>query len=279
MEQYSLQDLLFDFYKISGIEIAIIDRQLHAVAECRPPNETFCTSIHKSSKCLKLCLQSDSNGFREVERSRKTYVYTCPFGFLEAIVPILFEKDEIKGYLFFSFGLNTKELPEISPVERALLQDGTLGRKQLETDLQSAVRAPLEQVSAYLRVMEVIAEYISRHHLLSDENQSLGERICRYVDRNLNRKITLAELSHSLHCSTVTLTEHFRRSYGMSIMQYVLQKRIELAKRMLLESDLPAYEIAVRCGFSDAEYFSRCFKEEVGEPPALWRKIKKASLR
>lgn len=278
MEPYSLQDLLFDFYKISGIEIAIIDRQLHAVAECRPPHETFCTSIHKSSKCLKQCLQSDSRGFLEVERSRKTYLYTCPFGFLEAIVPILLENDEIKGYLFFSFGLNAKAVQERSPVEHALLQDNTLGRKQLESDIQAAAKAPMEQVSSYLRIMEVIAEYISNHHLLSDENQSLGERICRYVDRNLNRKITLAELSHSLHCSTVTLTEHFRRSYGMSIMQYVLQKRIELAKRMLLESDLPVYEISVRCGFSDAEYFSRCFKEEVGESPALWRKIKKTTF-
>lgn len=276
MEQYSLQDLLFDFYKISGIEIAIIDRQLRAVAECRPPNETFCTTIHKSPKCLKLCLQSDGNGFQEVERTRRSYVYTCPFGFLEAIVPILVEQNEIKGYLFFSFGLNAKALREHSPVEHALLQDGTLGRKQLEADLRTAAQAPLEQVSSYVRMMEVIAEYVSNHHLLSDENQSLGERICRYVDRNLNRKITLAELSHSLHCSTVTLTEHFRRSYGMSIMQYVLQKRIALAKRMLLESDLPVYEISVRCGFSDAEYFSRCFKEEVGESPALWRKIQKA---
>jgi AraC-like DNA-binding protein len=277
MEQISLQDLLFDFYQISGMEIAIIDRQLHALAECRPSGETFCTSIHKSPKCLKMCLQSDSNGFREVERSQRAYLYTCPFGFFEAIVPVM-EKDKIKGYLILSLGLNASFLQKQSPVDIALFHDNSLGREQLETDIRTAPVSPSERISSYLRLMEVMAEHISNHHLLPEENQTLGERICRYIDRNLNRKITLAELSRSLHRSTVTLTEHFRQSYGMSVMQYVLQKRIELAKRMLLESELPVYEIAVRCGFSDAEYFSRCFKEEAGESPALWRRLKKESF-
>ena len=93
-----------------------------------------------------------------------------------------------------------------------------------------------------------------------------------YVKNNLSKKITLSELSWKLHCSTVTLTEHFKKEFGITIMEYVTQKRMDKAKRLLENSDLSVREISEACGFSDIEYFSRSFKGIYKMSPSAWRK-------
>ena len=59
-------------------------------------------------------------------------------------------------------------------------------------------------------------------------------------------------------------------------MDYVMKKRMEKARRMLFNSELSIREIAEECGFSDNEYFSRCFKDYHGMSPTTWKKTQKS---
>ena len=93
-----------------------------------------------------------------------------------------------------------------------------------------------------------------------------------YIKNNLSKKITLSDLSWKLHYSTVTLTEHFKKEYDITIMEYVMKKRMEKASRLLINSELSIREISEECGFCDNEYFSRCFKNYYGTSPVAWRK-------
>ena len=95
------------------------------------------------------------------------------------------------------------------------------------------------------------------------------------MKNNLTRKLTLADIAWNLHCSTVTLTEHFKAEFGITIMDYVTKKRMELAEKILLATDEPLREVSSRVGFSDVEYFSRTFKRYHGTSPAAWRKTNK----
>ena len=95
------------------------------------------------------------------------------------------------------------------------------------------------------------------------------------MKKNLSSKITLNDIARALHCSTVTLTEHFKAEFGITIMEYVTKKRMELAERLLLTTDEPLREVAGLSGFSDVEYFSRTFKRFYGTSPAAWRKEEK----
>ena len=58
----------------------------------------------------------------------------------------------------------------------------------------------------------------------------------------------------------------------MSIMDYVAERRLENACRMLAETADTVEEVAFRCGYGSAEYFSRCFTKVYGIPPRLWAK-------
>ena len=123
-----------------------------------------------------------------------------------------------------------------------------------------------------------MAEYIEKNDLLADHNKTLGELIKLYVKKNLHSKITLTDMSWNLHCSTVTLTEHFKKEFGITIMQYVTQQRMEQARELLLHSHASIGEIASSCGFSDVEYFSRTFKSIYGMSPNRWRKTQEIDV-
>ena len=79
---------------------------------------------------------------------------------------------------------------------------------------------------------------------------------------------------------TVTLTEHFKKEFGMTITEYILQKRMKKAAQMLSnDGDISIKEVSEACGFADIEYFSRSFKQYYGASPSTYRKQVRAEER
>lgn len=259
------------FYQISGMEIAILDKkytQLWA-RQCNQPH--FCHLIHRFPKCTKLCCESDQENLRRATTTKKTIGYVCPFGFYSAIAPI-FREEEIVAYLLC--GPAQGDRPEADRESLQKLQELVPGidSQQIEMGLSTLQHTSVKKFQAYQALLQLLAKQIEVQELMSDTTETIASLTKRYIDNNLGEKITLSNLSWKLHSSTVTLTEHFKRTYGMSIMTYVTQKRMRLAQKMLKTDDRPISLVAHSCGFADVEYFSRTFKQQVGVSPSQWRK-------
>ena len=264
----SLEELIEDFYQISGIRLDIVDSRFRTVlVESGGSLQEFCTLVHTSENCLKTCLASDKKAFLAAEKSGKTHVYTCPFGITEVMVPIR-DGMKIEGYFFVSFG--TRENERANAARKACAAVGCPEEKCLAA-LRTMPQYNEKTLKANLDFVELLAQHIGGHHLLETVKPTTGELIKRCID-NADRKITLAELGKTLHRSTVTLTQCFRKEFGMSIMDYVAERRLENACRMLAETTDTVEEVAFRCGYGSAEYFSRCFTKVYGIPPRLWAK-------
>ena len=264
----SLEELIEDFYQISGIRLDIVDSRFRTVlVESGGSLQEFCTLVHTSENCLKTCLASDKKAFLAAEKSGKTHVYTCPFGITEVMVPIR-DGMKIEGYFFVSFG--TRENERANAARKACAAVGCPEEKCLAA-LRTMPQYNEKTLKANLDFVELLAQHIGGHHLLETAKPTTGELIKRCID-NADRKITLAELGKTLHRSTVTLTQCFRKEFGMSIMDYVAERRLENACRMLAETTDTVEEVAFRCGYGSAEYFSRCFTKVYGIPPRLWVK-------
>lgn len=264
----SLEELIEDFYQISGIRLDIVDSRFRTVlVESGGSLQEFCTLVHTSENCLKTCLASDKKAFLAAEKSGKTHVYTCPFGITEVMVPIR-DGMKIEGYFFVSFG--TRENERATAARKACAAVGCPEEKCLAA-LRTMPQYNEKTLKANLDFVELLAQHIGGHHLLETAKPTTGELIKRCID-NADRKITLAELGKTLHRSTVTLTQCFRKEFGMSIMDYVAERRLENACRMLAETTDTVEEVAFRCGYGSAEYFSRCFTKVYGIPPRLWAK-------
>lgn len=95
---------------------------------------------------------------------------------------------------------------------------------------------------------------------------------CReYISQHLNQKISVQQLADHCGISQGHLSHVFKETTGMTIMQYVLQQRIRVAKQLLLSDEYKMSEIASFLGFISQSYFIACFKRETGMTPRQWK--------
>lgn len=96
-------------------------------------------------------------------------------------------------------------------------------------------------------------------------------RILDYIDAHLDQEIKLADLAQLLDISQFHFSRLFKQSLGISPYQYLLQQRVECAKRLLKNTDRLITDIALNCGFSSHSHLSKQFKQLTGMTPKAYR--------
>ena len=97
------------------------------------------------------------------------------------------------------------------------------------------------------------------------------KRVLDFVARNYGRSILVEDLAREAALSPSHFAQLFKRTIGMSPMQFVMTYRVEQARKKLAEHETPLIDIAMSCGFSDQAHFSRVFKQIAGQSPSKYR--------
>ncbi len=97
------------------------------------------------------------------------------------------------------------------------------------------------------------------------------EYIKQYIDSNYHEDITLEKLSDLAHRNKYYMSHMFSESYGISPINYLLERRILHSKNLLRNSDNSITEIAQMTGFSSSNYFTQSFKKSTGLTPRKYR--------
>ena len=92
-----------------------------------------------------------------------------------------------------------------------------------------------------------------------------------YVGDNLAENLTLAEIAREVHMSPYHFSRMFKISTGLSPHQYIMRQRIERAKALLRNTDLPVGVIAREVGFASSSHFAQQFRRLVGVSPRSFR--------
>lgn len=99
--------------------------------------------------------------------------------------------------------------------------------------------------------------------------------IKRYLDSNYSESITLDHLSALSHLNKYYLSHEFTKYYGISPMNYLSRKRIDVCKELLENTDYGISDIAHLVGFSSQSYLSQSFRKSCGMTAGTYRKLKK----
>ena len=100
-----------------------------------------------------------------------------------------------------------------------------------------------------------------------------------FVEEHLSQPIHVVDLSGAVGLSATHFSRAFVRSFGEPPHVYVIQRRLERARHLMLTSDIALSALAATCGFSDQAHFCRLFRRDTGKTPAAWRRERRASIR
>lgn len=187
--------------------------------------------------------------------------------------------------LVFSFDLGQcrRRIPELGILPYTNLRPETDAADAQLWHLALAEKAELEAGcptgSAYT---EGIAEVMSlslmlRHGAAVRENDGANPAAARlsgvltHIGEHIDEDLRLEALATVAHMSTDAFRHFFKKALGVAPHQYILQKRIERAKRLLAQPRLPIAEIAYALGFSSQAHFSTSFRKFVGSSPKRYQ--------
>ena len=131
--------------------------------------------------------------------------------------------------------------------------------------------AILSAVLAYVR-KKVHLFRISHPYTVHAAKEKAMGAIKEYVDQHYREKIRGSDLAERFYISEGHLSRQFKAYTGFNLSQYLIEKRMGEARRMLIFSDRDIKDIACEIGYSDLQYFYHVFRESAGCTPLQYRK-------
>jgi AraC family transcriptional regulator len=99
-----------------------------------------------------------------------------------------------------------------------------------------------------------------------------ARRTSKYVEDNLASTMSIPQMADDVGLSKSHFSRAFKRTIGFAPGEYVIVRRVERAKLMMLSGKETLTGIAMACGFADQSHFSRSFRNLVGMTPGGWRR-------
>ncbi len=128
-------------------------------------------------------------------------------------------------------------------------------------------------LESYMTV--VISKILRKMHptiVKGEESDKVWRELFEYIGENLDKKLTLSELSKKCFYNPSYFSRTFKEKFGITLADYLQSERAEAAARLLKETDLPTQTVAEKCGFSDKSSLYRAFVKIYGVTPSEYRK-------
>ncbi|WP_246691945.1 MULTISPECIES: AraC family transcriptional regulator [unclassified Mesorhizobium] len=136
--------------------------------------------------------------------------------------------------------------------------------------IKGAASAGAASAIAYEAAMALYDDVFGSHAFA--EKQSAMQPVIDHINANLDKPLPVAELVQISGLSRAHFSRCFAESEGLPPAEFVLQQRLQRAAKLLTKADfLPVKEVAILCGFEDANYFSKVFRRLYGTTPSQFR--------
>lgn len=250
---------------ISAMHPAFYDKESLALPpEMHMHRTHFCSFAkkHGARACFDNKARSES-----IAQKGRSFSGACPFGIWELAVPVTHRG--ATAAIVYIGGFNSGKW---KPRLRGAVYDGPP-----PPDPYPGFERELRRRASF------IAEFISTEITIWMESgkssgkqrpQSFYRDFCtNYIERNYHEDIRIEDIASSLGVTPNFLSYRIRTSCGRTFKSLLTKKRLSVAAQLLeLQKSLSVSDVAFKCGFRDANYFSSVFRRWKGHPPSEHRK-------
>ena len=194
--------------------------------------------------------------------------YICHAGLVDIATPVLYD-DVIIGYIIFG---QIKTDTDFSTLKDYI---GGLG---LDTDKMEECYSNLllfkpNKIESITNIASMLVKHILLENMLKPAANDGIHIVIDYIDKNLERDMSIKEISSSTNVSKSVLYKQFHDKFNCTVSEYIKRKRIEKSIKLIEKGGLSIEEISQSVGFSSASYFSKTFKAHMGNSPLQYKKL------
>lgn len=131
------------------------------------------------------------------------------------------------------------------------------------------------QIKTKIILLQFILEMWKQGFVIENDTSgrnTVEKEMVSYVQQNFTGKISLKEFGEQFHLSEKYISRYFKEHFHIALSQYVTYLRLEHAKQLLQDTDIPITEVAMQSGYQNVSYFIRSFKKAYGVSPLKYKK-------
>ncbi len=257
-----LKQILDDIYQLVGVNIAIFDINGNSIYTSGETPE-FCKKIQSLPHGKARCYCSDRDMIKKCSLEGKFISHKCHAGITDSVIPII-KNLIIVGYIVIGRVRPNKSFDEI----KADLLWLHYNSEEMQNAYESLVTLSSKQFDSLVDLLSNIIFETA----IEVEDESFQYRISKFINDNLNKKITVKELCSAMFMSKNMLYENFRNVFGCTVNEYITSERIAKAQELLVNSEDKIRDISEMVGISNYTYFCRLFKTKTGYTPLAYKK-------
>lgn len=251
------------FYQISGWHPRILEdnllkatqqRQISEAIDERKKSGQTSYPISKERLLLSLIRAGDHNGARRVLNEMLGAMYL----FSPKLVVLRARAIEMMGYL-------TRTAIEDSPLMEPLIERNHQWMQKLiqARDFETLSHVLMQALDDFMEGIYV--------HGFNCYNANVS-RILDFITRHYTRQISLKQIAEAVGLSAFRVSHLVKQQTGKTVLQHILQLRVQKAQHLLERTTTSCPEIAYEVGFCDQSYFIKHFKRLTGTTPARYRR-------
>ena len=131
------------------------------------------------------------------------------------------------------------------------------------------------QVGTKIILLQFILEMWKKGFVIENDTSgrnTVEKEMVSYIQQNFTGKISLKEFGEQFHLSEKYISRYFKEHFHITLSQYVTYLRLEHAKQLLQDTDIPVTDVAMQSGYQNVSYFIRSFQKAYAVSPLKYRK-------
>lgn len=266
------------FMNATGLALVLLpaDEEIGTVGQADRFASSFCRALNEKSEGCRRCALEHRCLARATGNRAETA--TCFAGLRETMIPVRAGEKTV-AYLSTGQVFTTpKEGRDFAKVAEQLLKAG-IAENRLPQLAEAWKGSPLFSLDRYEGTVTLLAAFALQlsdllNRLLTEEVNSEPQIVVkakRFVNAHLEEKLSLDAVAGHVGVSPFYFCKLFKQATGMTLTEYVNRRRIEWAKRKLLNPNSRVTEVAFDVGFQSVSQFNRSFLKYVGVSPTRYR--------
>ena len=270
-DEERLRKLIANLNTLTGVPANILDLSGRDINLFRghPP---FCRAVNDLPEGHERCIACDRCKIQHYQAESGFQHYRCHAGICEDVMP-LYNKQNPVAYLAVGCYLDDTPMEEQWERTRSLLDWWPAGPDALKDAFFQFRQYSKAEIQAYTETLEALSAYIQLKGMILTAEQTDLQKLELYLDQHYMEKLSLESISQQLHIGRTKLCSLAKELSGGRTLSYLItQRRIEAAKRLLLQSSMSISAVGETVGVSDYNYFSKVFRSATGMTPSAFRK-------